>query len=353
MNVRYIHEARKSIGKSTLDLLSTIFEQSSGLPPGVPATRFRAKYPQWMDDLHSMGQSSMLLKLDYTKDTYRVSAYVLPLIEAPRASKILASMEAVYKYLRQYYDEHLLQPLAAKQLIKSVEVEHTLLLESFCYMRDVGGWWSGIGNNFPLEGESTVTINEQVLKYDSFGEFISRDYETNYVLPARYPGGMTRVGQLSESVVLQEQPEEVDDAGPLSLADLLHPVIQKSSLQQFLDGHLREAVLNSVIAVFALIRDRTGLEDDGDSLIGKAFSLEKPFLILRDLATESGKNDQKGFIQIFKGAYQGIRNPNAHSLEHDLTEHKAAQYLVFASLLARRVDEAKANQVKRADPTSG
>lgn len=352
MNVRYINEARKSIGKSTLEMLSAIFEQSSGLPPGVPATRFRAKYPQWMDDLHSMGQSSILLKLDYTKDTYRASAYVLPLIEAPRASKILASIEAVYKYLRQYYNEHLLQPLAAKQLIKSVEVEHTLLLESLCYMRDVGGWWSGIGNNFPLEGESTVTVNEQVLKYDSFGEFISRDYETSYVLPARYPGGMTRVGQ-SESVGLREQPEQVDAiaVNSPSLVDLLHPIIQKSSLKQFLDGHLRDAVLNSVIAVFDLIRDRTGLGEDGDRLIGKAFALEDPFLILSELATESGENDQKGFMQIFKGAYQGIRNPKAHSLEHDLTEHKAAQYLVFASLLARRVDEAK--QVKRADPNSG
>jgi hypothetical protein len=46
-------------------------------------------------------------------------------------------------------------------------------------------------------------------------------------------------------------------------------------------------------------------------------------------------------MQIFKGAYQGIRNPKAHSLTHDLTAMKAAQYLVFASLLARRIDEAR------------
>ena len=62
-----------------------------------------------------------------------------------------------------------------------------------------------------------------------------------------------------------------------------------------------------------------------------------PFSAPKD---ESGQNDQKGFMQIYKGAYQGIRNPKAHSLTHDLTEVKAAQYLVFASLLARRIEEA-------------
>jgi len=45
-------------------------------------------------------------------------------------------------------------------------------------------------------------------------------------------------------------------------------------------------------------------------------------------------------IQIFKGVYQGVRNPKAHSLTSDLTEIEAAQYMVLASLLARRVEQA-------------
>ncbi|MEX2162916.1 MAG: TIGR02391 family protein [Sulfuricaulis sp.] len=350
MNVRHTDEAKKSIGVSTLELLKTIFEQSSGLPPGVGATRFRAKYPKWMDELHSMGHSSILLKPDFTKDTYRVSAYVLPLIESQHASELLACMEAVYKYLRKYYDEHLLQPIRANQLIETAGIEYTLLLESLCYMRDVDGWWSGLGNDFPLETSSTIVVNERVLKYDSFSELISRVYENTYVIPARYPGGLTWVDQFDESLVQSNHPEQEvrNTTDIIAIEILIHPLIQKSSLKLFLDGHLREAVLNSIVAVFDLIRDRTGLKEDGDRLIGKAFSLDDPFLVLSELATESGANDQKGFMQIFKGAYQGIRNTKAHRLEHDLTEHKAAQYLVFASLLARRVDEA--SLMKRTDP---
>jgi uncharacterized protein (TIGR02391 family) len=125
---------------------------------------------------------------------------------------------------------------------------------------------------------------------------------------------------------------------------LLHPAIVQSSLEHFKNGHYREAVLNSILGIFDLIRDRTGMALDGSALVNRAFSLTDPYLVLSELETDSGQNDQKGFIQLFNGSYQGIRNPKAHSLNHDLTEMKASQYLVHASLLARRVSEA--HQVK-------
>ena len=129
--------------------------------------------------------------------------------------------------------------------------------------------------------------------------------------------------------------------GSLGFEHLLHPAIRKNCYDQFRNGHLREAVLNSVMAVFDRIRKLTGIDADGEQLINKAFSVTDPYLILSELESESGQSDQKGFMQIFRGAFQGIRNPKAHSLSHDLTEQKAAQYLVFASLLARRLDEAR------------
>lgn len=122
---------------------------------------------------------------------------------------------------------------------------------------------------------------------------------------------------------------------------LLHPIIVEHSYQLYRNGHFRESVLNSVTAIFDFIRARTGSLEDGDRLIGQVMSIQDPKLVLTEIGTESGQNDQKGFMQIFKGAYQGIRNPKAHSLTHDLTPEKAAQYLVFASLLARRIEESR------------
>jgi len=127
----------------------------------------------------------------------------------------------------------------------------------------------------------------------------------------------------------------------LGFEQLLHPAIEKSSYKQYCNGHFRDAVLNSVVAVFDHIRNLTGIDADGEALVNKAFSLDDPFIVLSELDSESGKNDQKGFMQIFRGTFQGIRNPAAHSLNHDLTAEAAAQYLIFASLLARRLDQAK------------
>ncbi|MBI4311125.1 MAG: TIGR02391 family protein [Chloroflexi bacterium] len=150
-------------------------------------------------------------------------------------------------------------------------------------------------------------------------------------------------------VSVEENAEKhVREALPINtqvgIEELLHPFIHEHAFQHYLNGNYREAVLNSIVAVFDLIRERTGLDLDGEKLVGRAFSLDRARLILSELDTESGRNDQKGFIQIFSGTYLGIRNPKAHSLVHDLDKIKAAQYLIFASLLARRVAEAKPHE---------
>jgi uncharacterized protein (TIGR02391 family) len=126
----------------------------------------------------------------------------------------------------------------------------------------------------------------------------------------------------------------------IGFEQLLHPLILEKTFQLYLDGHYRDAVLNSVIVVFDLIRARTGLAKDGAALASEALSLDRPRLILSELDTDSGRNDQKGFMQIIQGMYLGIRNPKAHSLTHDIDEHKAAQYLIFTSLIIRRIADA-------------
>jgi uncharacterized protein (TIGR02391 family) len=125
---------------------------------------------------------------------------------------------------------------------------------------------------------------------------------------------------------------------------LLHHSVREASMKQFRDGHWREAQLNAVVAVFDLIRARTGLDLDGDSLATRAFGVNQPLLTVGDLNTISGRDEQSGFMMLLQGLYRGTRNPRVHTLVHDLNLDaiKTAQYLVFASLLARRVAEATA-----------
>lgn len=158
--------------------------------------------------------------------------------------------------------------------------------------------------------------------------------------PHDYNDVLTRDLPLIENKAEEHLQDQQDQSGPIGFEDLLHPVVFEHAYHQYRSGHLRDAVLNAFTAVFDLIRERTGLDMDGSKLASQVFSVKEPCLVLSEIRTESGRNDQAGFLQIYQGAYIGIRNPKAHSLRHDLNEEKAAQYLVFASLLARRVAEA-------------
>ncbi len=49
----------------------------------------------------------------------------------------------------------------------------------------------------------------------------------------------------------------------------------------------------------------------------------------------------EGFKLLFMGAMQGVLNPKAHDLFDQLAEDRALDYLAFASLLMRRLDDAE------------
>jgi hypothetical protein len=54
-------------------------------------------------------------------------------------------------------------------------------------------------------------------------------------------------------------------------------------------------------------------------------------------------DEQEGFMHLYMGAVIGIRNPKAHGMVEQRDPYKTLKYLSFASLLAKRVDEAKLN----------
>lgn len=160
-----------------------------------------------------------------------------------------------------------------------------------------------------------------------------------------YNNGLINAKSLLESFIEEINETKIQPISKIenifSFDMLLHPIIKEKCFQLYKNAHYRESISNAIIAVFDLIRSKTNTKEDGEKLISKVFSIEHPLMILSELDSDSGQNVQKGFMQIFKGAYQGIRNPTAHSLNHELTQLESAQYLVFASLLIRKVDEAK------------
>ena len=107
------------------------------------------------------------------------------------------------------------------------------------------------------------------------------------------------------------------------------------------DGHYSNAIENAVKALNNLVRLHSDVDNlDGSKLMNLVFSPEKPVLKFNDLADESDKDEQRGFMMMFSGAVAGLRNPRAHKLIKDDPE-RALEFIAFVSLLAKLLDGAK------------
>lgn len=95
------------------------------------------------------------------------------------------------------------------------------------------------------------------------------------------------------------------------------------------------------LAVLNRVKTMTGREGNGAGLMSQAFSMDHPRLVLADLSTKAGRDVQDGYRFLFIGAAEGIRSPDAHEQFRTLGPEEGMEELAFASMLMRRLDEAK------------
>lgn len=125
----------------------------------------------------------------------------------------------------------------------------------------------------------------------------------------------------------------------LSLS-FMHQKIQEVSGSLFASEHYAQAILQAFIAVNSEVKHVSGLNNqDGQPLMDAAFSVGNPKIQLNALSSQSEKDEQVGFMFLYKGAMQGIRNPKAHENVPNPDRARTLEYLAFASLLMRRIDD--------------
>ncbi len=145
--------------------------------------------------------------------------------------------------------------------------------------------------------------------------------------------------------VIKQLPEyqQSTKVKPNDFWDMIHPSIVGVAKSRFETGHYADSVETAFKYinenVKAKVKKKIGKELDGASLMNTAFSPNAPVITLDDLSTESGKNIQQGFMQIFAGAMIGIRNPKAHGVT-TIDKERAIHFLFLASLLMHQLDEA-------------
>jgi uncharacterized protein (TIGR02391 family) len=161
----------------------------------------------------------------------------------------------------------------------------------------------------------------------------------------RLTEGLARAGWYVEGDTLvigerQWAPTPAAPAEPPSTLSQLHPLIVDAAEKLWDDGHRREAIGRAAVAVLEAVRERSGLQGDGQDLIARAFRPEDPRIVVADLRTENGRNLQRGTQFIAMGAVSAIRNPVSHTLaDHD--EDQAREQLAVLSFVARRLDDAQ------------
>jgi uncharacterized protein (TIGR02391 family) len=181
-------------------------------------------------------------------------------------------------------------------------------------MNNVFGWFEGISKNIP---EKEIEILKAICE--------------NLIMNDEIPAGDKKQIELfleRNNIVIQ--------------ADILerynfHPKVKEIADPLFKNGHFRQAILDVYIALVDAVKKKSECHNlDNSPLMQRAFSQNNPILKVSE-----DKDEQLGFMWLFSGAVMAIRNPKAHRLIEQTDSDRTLEWLAFASVLFRVLDESK------------
>lgn len=172
--------------------------------------------------------------------------------------------------------------------------------------------------------------------------------ESDHKSQQKFVAGISRTIAILRGLIsrLEEKREDLGDASPqVGSPDFwsdIHPKIAAVAKVRYESNQFADAVEAAFKEINSIMKDivkrNTGKELDGASLMRTALSPKDPIICLDDLSTETGKNIQEGYMEIFAGAMIGIRNPKAHD-NINITDNRARHFIYLTSLLMHKIDE--------------
>lgn len=132
----------------------------------------------------------------------------------------------------------------------------------------------------------------------------------------------------------------------------LHPKVKLLAEDRFKNNFYADAISRTLLELNSIVKAEilrlTGIEYDGINLMRQAFSFQynngilsrnARILFVPDLTTESRRNIQDGYMNIFVGTMGAIRNPKAHENMYP-DKIKTIHLLQLSSLLFIKLEEA-------------
>lgn len=119
-----------------------------------------------------------------------------------------------------------------------------------------------------------------------------------------------------------------------------HPIVYKYCKAELLTENYFHSVFEAVKSIAEIIREKTGLHQDGAELIDLAFTLKNPLIKINNLSNETEESEHKGFGNLIKGIFGMFRNTTAHApkIIWEINEIDALDIMSTISLIHRKLE---------------
>jgi uncharacterized protein (TIGR02391 family) len=121
----------------------------------------------------------------------------------------------------------------------------------------------------------------------------------------------------------------------MNLETQIKPELWTAIENSYTSGNYTHAIRDAMSVVTEVLQDKSGLDDDGDKLVGQALGFsenEQPRIKVNKLQTQTEQDVQRGLMFVLKGMYALIRNPRSHERLDDNrhTANTAMKNTVFS-----------------------
>lgn len=219
-------------------------------------------------------------------------------------------------------------------------------------IKTVHSWLCNIINNpfnmLMTHPQDILNINNKLFEiiYDIRQEFPFFSQELTAIKDKLFTNNKINPTVCGQGIEILRVLQNVGNQEKTDIWQLVHPRIISVSKKLFEDGHYANAAADAFIEIndrvkklFTKVKPNEIKIPDGQSLMTTVFSENKPLIEFCDQTTESGKNTQKGYMQMLAGALAALRNPRVHA-NVSISAEEAMRELIFASILMYKIDEA-------------
>jgi uncharacterized protein (TIGR02391 family) len=207
-----------------------------------------------------------------------------------------------------------------------------------------------IGNDFPMAFAKNAQefseileslLDEELLRYDK-----PNDNQNDWIDGVRtdyYGVLLTPTGKRKAKALIDNQSfpdaHEADSIKHIPSTNLanLHATVQQAAGSLLASAHYPQAILAACTALDKVVQNRAKLPATtvGTALMTTAFSAKNPLI-----QVSQDTNEQIGFMNLYQGSVQAIRNHYAHNLT-EIPAARALEWLGFISALFYKLDEAQ------------